>query len=205
MLLDNNRVVTDSLTVAECFGKRHADVLRDIEVQLEKLQEAGEREWGLLNFEETRYQHPQNKQYYRKYNMTKEGFLMLVSGYITPKAMLIKKQLFSGVELTNEQIQNIMEIEVPTVKQKGFVYILKADNGFTKIGKTTNPEKRIFHFTTRMPLELKLECLIESEDYNELERELHERFSDKRTRGEWFELSEDDIETIKLEYAEFLA
>jgi anti-repressor protein len=43
VFIDNNRVVTDSLTVAECFGKRHDLVLRDIENQISKLKEAGGR------------------------------------------------------------------------------------------------------------------------------------------------------------------
>lgn len=43
---NNGEVVTDSLTVAEMFGKEHKNVNRDIEVQLEKLAEANEAEWG---------------------------------------------------------------------------------------------------------------------------------------------------------------
>lgn len=47
LVFDNNgEVVTDSLTVAEMFGKEHKNVIRDIEVQLEKLAEANEIKWG---------------------------------------------------------------------------------------------------------------------------------------------------------------
>ncbi len=54
LVFDNNgEAVTDSLTVAEMFGKEHKNVIRDIEVQLEKLAEANEIKWGMLNFGQT--------------------------------------------------------------------------------------------------------------------------------------------------------
>lgn len=34
------------------------------------------------------------------------------------------------------------------------------------------------------------------------EKELHETFSDKRIRGEWFDLSDDDIQNIIDSYSE---
>lgn len=37
VFIENNRVVTDSLTVAEVFDKRHDSVIRDIENQIEKI------------------------------------------------------------------------------------------------------------------------------------------------------------------------
>jgi Rha family phage regulatory protein len=45
VFIENNRVVTDSLTVAEVFGKEHKHVVRDIEVQISKLHEAEEHEF----------------------------------------------------------------------------------------------------------------------------------------------------------------
>lgn len=46
VFINNNQVVTDSLTISKMFGKDHKHVLRDIETQIEKLKEAGELEWG---------------------------------------------------------------------------------------------------------------------------------------------------------------
>jgi Rha family phage regulatory protein len=105
VFIDNNRVVTDSLTVAECFGKRHDHVLRDIEVQLEKLIEAGEEEWGLLNFGETRYQHPQNKQWYKKYLLTEEAFTLVAFAYTTPEAMKMKVRFIEEFKRMKEELQ----------------------------------------------------------------------------------------------------
>ncbi|MEC2659040.1 Rha family transcriptional regulator, partial [Bacillus cereus] len=47
----NGEVVTDSLTIAEIFGKRHDNVISDIKLQMDY---AG-AEFSLLNFEESTY------------------------------------------------------------------------------------------------------------------------------------------------------
>ena len=67
---ENGLVITDSLMVAKVFKKQHRNVVADIENQIGKLDEAGEGEWGMLNFQHTQYQNPQNHQWYPKYNMT---------------------------------------------------------------------------------------------------------------------------------------
>ncbi|NNV08071.1 hypothetical protein ETC03_17475 [Geobacillus sp. MMMUD3] len=105
VFIDNNRVVTDSLTVAECFGKEHKHVLRDIEVQLEKLKEAGEEEWGVTNFGQTQYQHPQNKQWYKKYLLTEEAFTLVAFAYITPEAMKMKVRFIEEFKRMKEELQ----------------------------------------------------------------------------------------------------
>lgn len=105
VFIDNNRVVTDSLTVAEVFGKRHDHVLRDIEVQIEKLREAGENEWGLLNFGEAHYQHPQNKQWYKKYLLTEEAFTLVAFAYTTPEAMKMKVRFIEEFKRMKEELQ----------------------------------------------------------------------------------------------------
>jgi len=105
VFIDNNRVVTDSLTVAECFGKRHDLVLRDIENQISKLKEAGEGEWGVLNFAETQYQHPQNKQWYKKYLLTEEAFTLVAFSYVTPEAMKMKVRFIEEFKRMKEELQ----------------------------------------------------------------------------------------------------
>lgn len=90
VFIQNDKVVTDSLTIAEVFGKRHADVVRDIEVQIKKIEAAGENEWGMSNFAQTHYQHPQNKQWYTKFNLSEEGFAIVAMSYTTPEAMKMK-------------------------------------------------------------------------------------------------------------------
>lgn len=90
VFIQNNKVVTDSLTIAEVFEKRHTDVVRDIEVQIKKIEAADENEWGMSNFAQTQYQHPQNKQWYTKFNLSEEGFAIVAMSYTTPEAMKMK-------------------------------------------------------------------------------------------------------------------
>lgn len=107
VFIDCGRVVTDSLTVAEVFRKNHSDVMRDIRVQTAKLVEAGEVEWGVSNFAETPYTHPQNGQTYTKFNMTEDGFAIIAMSYVTPAAMRMKVRFLSEFKRLREQIQTL--------------------------------------------------------------------------------------------------
>lgn len=104
VFIENNRPVTDSLTVAEVFGKDHRNVIRDIEVQIEKLNEAGEKEWGVLNFEQTQYQHPQNKQWYPKFNLTEDAFAIVAMSYVTPEAMKMKVRFLEEFKRMRDEL-----------------------------------------------------------------------------------------------------
>jgi len=109
VFIQNDQVLTDSLTVAECFGKEHKHVLRDIEAQLEKLKEAGEEKWGVTNFGQTRYQHPQNKQWYKKYLLTEEAFTLVAFAYTTPEAMKMKVRFIEEFKRMKEALQKQLQ------------------------------------------------------------------------------------------------
>jgi Rha family phage regulatory protein len=101
---ENNRLITDSLVMAEAFGKSHDNVMRDIRQQIEKLNEAGLANWSVINFEETHYQHPQNKQWYPKFNLTEEGFAIVAMAYITPEAMKMKVKFLGEFKRMSEEL-----------------------------------------------------------------------------------------------------
>lgn len=82
-------------------------------------------------------------------------------------------------------------------EKPGFVYLLKSDKGHYKIGRTVNPESRSKTFGIQLPFDVTFECLIETQNMFALEAELHARFADKRTTGEWFDLTPEDVEYIK--------
>ncbi|MCR6116609.1 Rha family transcriptional regulator [Salipaludibacillus agaradhaerens] len=122
VFIKNNQAVTDSLTVADVFNKRHDHVVRDIENQLSKLIEAGESEWGATNFGETRYQHRQNKQWYQKYNLTEDAFAIIAMSYVTPEAMKMKIKFLNEFKKMKEKLQtqkpkNQLEILQGTINQ----------------------------------------------------------------------------------------
>lgn len=80
VFIENNKAVTDSLTVAEVFKKEHARVMRDI-------RELGcSEEFRVGNFAESTYVNSQNKEM-PKYSMSKKGFTLLAMGYTGKEAM----------------------------------------------------------------------------------------------------------------------
>lgn len=98
VFIHNDKPVTDSLTVAEVFGKRHDNVLKDI-------RELGcSAEFRLLNFEESYYINQQGRQM-PKYIMTEQGFTLLVMGYTGPKAMEFKEMYIAEFHRMREELQ----------------------------------------------------------------------------------------------------
>jgi len=76
--------VVSSLDVAETFGKRHADVMRDI-------RELGcSEEFGQRNFAQSYYINAQSKKQ-PLYHITKDGFTLLAMGYTGDIAMKFKE------------------------------------------------------------------------------------------------------------------
>jgi hypothetical protein len=83
--------------------------------------------------------------------------------------------------------------------KQGTVYIIQDIDvtGYYKIGKTQQPVDRIGHFDTMLPFDVQVVHLITSKDCNALETVLHRHFASKRVRGEWFALTDADVQWIK--------
>ncbi|RID87084.1 Rha family transcriptional regulator [Peribacillus asahii] len=123
VFIENNKIVTDSLTVAEVFGKRHDNVMTDIVNQIEKLNQADEAEWGALNFQEAQYQHSQNKQWYSKFNLTEDAFTLVAMSYVTPEAMKMKVKFIQEFKRMREHIEQ--NKVVPLSKDQALVTVLR--------------------------------------------------------------------------------
>lgn len=78
-----------SLDVAKVFNKRHANVIRDIE-KLTDAKSGLSKEFNQLNFELVRYKDGKGEKR-KAYNMTRDGFTMLVMGYTGEKALKFKE------------------------------------------------------------------------------------------------------------------
>lgn len=100
VFIENNRPVTDSLTVAESFGKEHARVLRDIrELDCSDSFRVG-------NFADTPYVHPQNGQTYQKVVMTQDGFAFLAFGYTGKEAARFKEDYINEFNRLRDELIN---------------------------------------------------------------------------------------------------
>lgn len=86
----------------------------------------------------------------------------------------------------------------------GFVYVLHSDRGDYKIGRTIKPKDRSKIFGVVLPFHVEFDLLIKAENYTEFEAELHSRFEHKRTAGEWFSLTPEDLDILKAEFADRL-
>lgn len=81
-----------------------------------------------------------------------------------------------------------------------FIYFIHSDNGLTKIGIAKDVKLRLTTLNIGSPVELSLLFYFESQNAKRAEANLHKRFSQKRVKGEWFNLSDKDISWIKENY-----
>lgn len=96
--LENGKPVTDSLVVAEAFGKRHADVLRSID-NLESSTEFNERNFALVDYKDSKGEKR------RKYIITRDGFTILAMGYTGKQAMQFKERYIQEFNRMSEMLQ----------------------------------------------------------------------------------------------------
>ena len=89
---ESNQVLTNSLLVAEKFGKDHKNVVRDIRSII----------GGMLKIEHTQlfvesmYVHPQNGQEYPMFIMNRDGFTLLAMGFTGEKALKFKLEYINA-------------------------------------------------------------------------------------------------------------
>lgn len=81
--LRNDQAITDSLTVAEMFGKEHAKVMRSIDNLSETLAKNGERAQMFIQTKRK----AADGQFHRIYLMNRDGFSLLVMGFTGKKAL----------------------------------------------------------------------------------------------------------------------
>jgi hypothetical protein len=79
----------------------------------------------------------------------------------------------------------------------GYVYVIRADTGHYKIGRTNNVPNRMKLFAVKLPFNFEIITHFPCEDMYEAESHLHDFFSEKRVNGEWFTLNQDDVEALK--------
>lgn len=97
VFLQHEEPMTDSLKVAEMFGKRHDKLLSEIERMYSGLIGNGcPQNGGYPMFIKTWYVHEQNGQRYPKYLMNRDGFSLLVMGFTGKKALEWKLKYISA-------------------------------------------------------------------------------------------------------------
>lgn len=83
--------------------------------------------------------------------------------------------------------------EVQQVHTGSCVYIIKTGKNVYKIGKTRDLLKRLTAYHTHLPVLFKVVRQYIASNMTELEESLHIVFQHKRVKGEWFQLTKDDL------------
>ena len=104
VFIDNGETVTDSLTVAEVFGKDHKHVLRDIR-SMECSEEFAESNFGLSSYEDS------TGRSLPKYIITQDGFSFLVMGYTGKEAARFKEMYINEFNRMRQQLQTGIDMK----------------------------------------------------------------------------------------------
>jgi hypothetical protein len=80
----------------------------------------------------------------------------------------------------------------------GFVYVIRGEEtNLYKIGRTKNWEQRIGDIRNSSPTPIEIIGIFHTEkDHIALELDIHEKFSEYRQHGEWFEFCDDILEEL---------
>ncbi|EJR01972.1 rha family phage regulatory protein [Bacillus cereus MSX-A1] len=113
----NGEVVTDSLTIAEMFGKEHKNIKRDILETISKLaslqHNAEVDELGInfntLKFEPIEYRDNRNR-IQEKYILNFDAFMLVTMSYTTQKAMLLKVKYINEFNRMKNYIQSQQQV-----------------------------------------------------------------------------------------------
>lgn len=77
--------------------------------------------------------------------------------------------------------------------RKGYIYVISF-SGYYKIGRSKHPVERVRQLlSVKFPIEPKLELSVEVPDAPFAEKTLHSVYHSKRVRGEWFNLTTEEI------------
>lgn len=189
VFLVNNEPVTDSLTVADVFNKRHSDVIRDIEVQISKLNESGLLSFRERNFALSNYQSGTRE--YKKYDLTEDAFTLVAMSYVTPEAMKMKvkfiqefkrmkeqliqpkilserEQLIASMKITIETSEKVEKIENKILSLEH-----KVDEQITL---TSGEQRRLQKGIAQRVYEIESDQILRSKLFRELHREIKDRF-----------------------------
>lgn len=108
------RVVANSRDVAEAFGKRHDNVLRDIDAL------DCSPEFASLNFEECSAPHPTVPgRSIRSFDLTRDGFAFLVMGFTGAKAARFKEAYIQAFNAMEEELRRLGSPAVPAYDDDG--------------------------------------------------------------------------------------
>ena len=146
--------------------------------------------------EEAKFRYEQGVKRKKAMQIIREGGYELSAGRDTAK------NLYEATVLDVEKTVNIHDepVDKPTRPEYGWVYLIGSNSGLVKIGVSNDAERRLVALQSSNADTLRLLGKLFTKDRYSIEREIHSAYDDKRIKGEWFELDDDDIRGIFSEY-----
>lgn len=132
----NDQILTNSLLVAEKFGKNHRDVLESVR---ELVRGCAENSAGPM-FVETTYINEQNGQEYPMFIMNRDGFTLLVMGYNGKKAFKFKLDYIAAFNAMEKQLKEQQEQKPLTSAQ---MFALQANINLEYENRISKVEQRL--------------------------------------------------------------
>lgn len=170
VFIENEQVITDSLTIAEMFDKRHDHVLRDIKNQIEL---AGE-EFSSPNFGESTYE-TRGKEY-PKFNLTEEAFTLVVFSYNTKEAVQTKIKFIKEFKRMREFIESQQQQKQFTAREQ-LLLIMQANEETAQ--RVDEIDEKVTHLTNTM----RVDSLEEQQLKSLVEKKAIETLGGKQTKA----------------------
>jgi hypothetical protein len=184
------------------------DVLKDIQLQLlfeEHILDGFEEqaikycEWLLKLSEEKRKAHHNSLSHIAHVVRVAHGRII----DITPDCdcPMCAQWYFAAIQELSEQarvekVRRKLKKNEPKTPKPTFIYlVLDERTGYIKIGQSKNPSARERTLQSEKP---HVTMIFSNLGDAELEQELHQEYARFRIRGEWFKLTEDQVESIKI-------
>lgn len=82
------------------------------------------------------------------------------------------------------------------MKRSGYVYIIRAETGHYKVGRSKNVPQRMRLFAVKLPFKFDIIRYFPCTDMYLAEKELHEALAGYRTQGEWFNLTQNIVDFL---------
>lgn len=131
----NDQILTNSLLVAEKFGKEHQHVLRDVRSLMEGMSNLGDTPM----FVESTYINEQNGQEYPMFVMNRDGFTLLVMGYTGKKALRFKLDYISAFNSMEKQLREQQQKPLTSAE----MFALQANINLEYENRISNVEQRL--------------------------------------------------------------
>jgi Rha family phage regulatory protein len=197
----DHELKTTSLKIAEAFEKRHADVLRSIE----KITSHASDIFTQRNFALSEYIDESGKSN-KLYNLTRDGFIMVVMSFTGEKAMAIKEAYINAFNAMAEKLfptrYGLLELpEPPTITnaQAGQLF-----NTVNSIAGDDNKIRASIWSRFQKHFELNSYKVLPADRFDEAVEYLEQRRDEYRDGAKLFYISDRELEALVAERAKAL-